>query len=50
MCIPTDHVGLEIPMDLSIASPFSRQIAIGNGGPTSALEPMGANPTFAAIS
>ena len=42
----TDHAGLKTPVDLSIASPFSRQIAIGNAGPTSALESMGANPTF----
>ena len=42
----TDHAGLEIPVDLCIASPFSRQIAIGNAGPTSALESMGLNRTF----
>ena len=24
----TDHAGLEIPVDLCIASPFSRQIAV----------------------
>ena len=42
----TDHAGLEIPVNLSIASPFSRQIAIGNVGPSTALGSMGANPTF----
>ena len=42
----TDHAGLEIPVDLSIASPFSRQIAIGNAGPSLALESMGPKPTF----
>ena len=30
----TDHAGLEIPVDLCIASPFSRQIAICNAGPS----------------
>ena len=42
----TDHAGLEICVYLHIASPFSRQIAIDNAGPTSALESMGAEPTF----
>ena len=42
----TDHAGLEIPVDLCIASPFSKQIAIGNAGPISALESMEAKPTF----
>ena len=42
----TDYAGLEIPVDLCIASPFSRQIAIGNAGPISALESMGPNQTF----
>ena len=42
----TDHAGLEILVDLCIALPFSRQIAIGNAGPTSALESMGAKQTF----
>ena len=42
----TDHAGLEISVNSSIAWPFSRQIAIGNAGPTSALESMGAKPTF----
>ena len=41
-----DHAGLEIPVNSIIASPFSRQIAIGNAGPTSALDSMGPNPTF----
>ena len=44
--IYTDHAGLEISVNSSIASPFSRQIAIGNAGPTSALESMGAKQTF----
>ena len=42
----TDHAGLEISVNLPIASPFSRQIAIGNAGPILALESMGAKPTF----
>ena len=42
----TDHAGLEIPVNSSIASPFSRQIAIGNSGPTSALDSMGPKQTF----
>ena len=41
-----DHAGPEIYVISRIASPFSRQIAIGNAGPTSALESMGAEPTF----
>ena len=36
----TDHAGLETSLDLSNASPISRQIAIDKGGPTSALESM----------
>ena len=42
----TDHAGPEISLHLSIAWPFSRQIAIGNGGPTSALKSMGAKQYF----
>ena len=42
--IYTEYAGLEFPVDLSIALPFSRQIAIGNAGPTSALESMGGKP------
>ena len=42
----TEHAGLEIPVNSRIASPFSRQIAIGNAGPILALESMGAKPTF----
>ena len=41
-----DHVGLEISVILRIASLFSRQIAIGNAGPGSALDSMRPNPTF----
>ena len=41
-----DHAGPEISVNLCIASLFSRQIAIGNAGPTSALESVGAKPTF----
>ena len=37
----TDHAGPEIPVYLSIAWLYSRQIAIGNGGPATALESMG---------
>ena len=38
--IYTNHVGLGISVISRIASPFSRQIAIGNAGPVSALESM----------
>ena len=41
-----EYAGLGFPVNLSIASVFSRQIAIGNGGPTSALKSMGAKPSF----
>ena len=44
--IYTDYAGPEIPVDLCIASPFSRQIANANAGPTSALESMGAKLSF----
>ena len=33
-------------MDLCIVSRCSRQIAIGNGGPTSALQSIGGKPLF----
>ena len=46
MPIYTDHAGPEIPVHLSIASPFSRQIAIGNAGPILALESMGPKRSF----
>ena len=46
MKVYTDHAGPEIPVDMHIASPFLWQIAIGNAGPSSALEPMGAKLTF----
>ena len=42
----TDYAGLEITVNSSIASPFSRHIAIGNAGPTTALDSMGLKPTF----
>ena len=42
----TDHAGPEISVNSRIASSFSRQIAIGKAGPTSALEPMGAKRPF----
>ena len=42
----TDHAGPEIPVHLSIASPFSRQIAIDNAGPSLALESMGPKRSF----
>ena len=45
----TKYAGLKIPVDMCIASPFSWQIAIGNGGPASALESMGAKVHFAAL-
>ena len=44
--IYTEDAGLKIPIGLCIASPFSRQIAIGNAGPVSALESMEGKPTF----
>ena len=42
----TEDAGLEIAMILVIASLFSRQVAISNAGPTSALESMGAKQQF----
>ena len=42
MLIYTECAGLEIPVHLCIASPFSRQIANGNAGPATALESEGA--------
>ena len=42
----TDYAGLDIAVILCIALPFSQQIAIINGGPTSALESMGAKRHF----
>ena len=42
--VNTEYEGLDIAVILCIASPFSRQIAIGNAGPTSALESMGGKP------
>ena len=41
-----EYAGLEISVDLSIASPFSRQIAKVNAGPSLALTPMGAKRYF----
>ena len=41
-----EYAGLEILVDLYIASPFSWHKAIGNAGPALALESMGAKPTF----
>ena len=46
LCPYTDHAGLQISVNLHIAPPFSLQTAIGNGGPISALESMGAKPNF----
>ena len=46
LSVYTDYAGLEIPVNSLIAWPFSRQIAISTAGPTSALESMGAKPTF----
>ena len=45
----TEDSGLGVPVNLCIASPISRQIAIGNAGPASALESMGGKQTFRAI-
>ena len=42
----TEDTGLEFLIDLCIASPFSRQKAIGNAGTASALGSMGAKPNF----
>ena len=42
----TEYAGLEITVNSCIASPFSRQIAIGNAGPGTALESKGAKPSF----
>ena len=42
----TDHAGPDFPIDLCIASAFSRQIANGNAGPSLALGSMGAKPYF----
>ena len=44
--IYTEYAGLDIAVILCIASLFSRQIAIGNAGPTSTLESMGAKQHF----
>ena len=41
-----DYAGLEISVNSRIASPFSRQIAIGNAGPILALESMAAKRSF----
>ena len=45
-CPYTQYAGPEIPVDLCIASAFLRQIAIVIADPASALESMGANPSF----
>ena len=42
----TEYAGLNISVNSHIAWPFSRQIAIGNAGPSLALESMGGKPTF----
>ena len=42
----TEYGGLEISVNSRIASPFSRQIAIANAGPTSTLDSMGAKYSF----
>ena len=42
----TAYAGPEFPVDLSIASPFSQQIANVNAGPILALESMGAKRNF----
>ena len=42
----TDHAGPEISVNSRIASAFSRKIANGNAGPTTALDSMGPKATF----
>ena len=42
----TEYAGLDISVNSRIASPFSRQIAIANAGPSTALGSMGGKPTF----
>ena len=42
----TEHAGLEISVNSRIASPFSRHIAIGNAGPSTALDSMGGKQSF----
>ena len=42
----TEYAGLEISVISRIAPPFWRQIAIGNAGPSLALESMGAKRYF----
>ena len=42
----TDHAGPEISVNSHVASAFSRQIANGNAGPTTALDSMGPKATF----
>ena len=42
----TDHAGPEIPVNSRIAWLFSRQIAIGNAGPATALGSMGGKRSF----
>ena len=46
MLLYTDHAGLEISVNSRIASRISRQIAIGNAGPATALESMGGKRFF----
>ena len=41
-----EYAGIEILVNSCIAWSFSRQITIGNAGRNSALESMGAKPTF----
>ena len=42
----TEYAGLEFPVNLCIAWPFSWQIVNVNAGPTTALDSMGAKHTF----
>ena len=42
----TEYAGPEISVNSRIAWPFSRQIAIGNAGPGTALESIGPKPSF----
>ena len=46
LCDYMEYAGPEISVNLCIASLFSRQISIGNAGPTSTLESVGAKRHF----
>ena len=48
--VTTDHAGLEISVNSRIALPFSRHVAIGNGGLLQRWSVWEQNHLFAAIS